>query len=66
MRFRVSDTAELNSDDAHESEIASLLIKYLWQAFETSAPDTPQRITRVVLHALRTNGFTITKQGGNE
>lgn len=64
MRIKVNDTPNVNTDDAHEVEIYKVVTKYLWQAFETSAPDTPQRIFRVVLFALRQNGYCIVKEEG--
>lgn len=54
---------ELNENDPFEVELYKVITSGLWNAFETSSPETPQRIVRVVLHALRSNGYTITKEG---
>jgi hypothetical protein len=47
-------------DDEYLEQIA-IVGRYLWLYFETDAPDTPQRIFRVIKYGLEQNGYTIVK-----
>ena len=44
-----------------DEEILAVCGRYLWRFFETGISDTPARILRVVLYALRVNGYQVIK-----
>lgn len=46
-----------------DEELVNVCGRYLWRFFETGISDTPARIMRVVLYALRANGYQVIKQG---
>ena len=46
-----------------DTAIVKACERYLWRFFETGISDTPARIMRVVLYALKENGYIIIKQG---
>ena len=42
-----------------KDQIGSLIAKNLWKYFEFDLPDTPNRITKIVLKTLEANDLTI-------
>jgi hypothetical protein len=62
MKPKVND---IPIDDEFIEQVG-IVGRYLWQYFETGAPDTPARVFRVVKYALEQNGYTITKTNTNQ
>ena len=48
-----------------DDELVNVCGRYLWRFFETGISDTPARIMRVVLYALRANGYQVIKKQGD-
>lgn len=58
---KVVNPRKLETLNIEETEAAKALMDFLWGAFETSMPASPQHLTTLIFGVLEEHGFAIVK-----